>query len=173
MSKFLFFVMLIAVFVKTQAQTTTDFFQQAKNGNLKAVEQIVKENPNWINQRNENGFTALILATYSGKDEMVKWLVEHGSTIDFNTEMGTALMAAVVKGNLKIAHYLLKNKANPNLFDTNGVTALIYAVQFKNFEMVALLLKYNANKLQQDHQKKTAFEYAVFIGDERIINLLK
>ena len=70
-------------------------------------------------------------------------------------------------------NYLLKNKANPNLFDTNGVTALIYAVQFKNVEMVALLLKYNANKLQQDYQKKTAFEYAVFIGNERIINLLK
>lgn len=161
------------MFFKTHAQPTTDFFQQTKNGNVQAVEQLVKENPNWINQKNENGFTALILAAYTGKDEMVKCLVEHGGNIDFNTEMGTALMAAVVKGNLKIAHYLLKNKANPNLFDANGVTALMYAVQFKNVEMVALLLKHNADKLQQDHKKKTAFEYAVFIGDERIINLLK
>jgi ankyrin repeat protein len=82
-------------------------------------------------------------------------------------------MACVVKGNLVMLEFLLKNKANPNLTDANGITALMYAVQFQNKEIVKLLLENNANKNTKDKQGKTAFEYAVFSKNELIINLLK
>ncbi|WP_422721250.1 ankyrin repeat domain-containing protein [Flavobacterium sp.] len=82
-------------------------------------------------------------------------------------------MACIVKGNTEMTEILLKNKANPNLADANGITALMYAVQFQNEKIVKLLLEYNVNKTSIDKKGKTAFEYAIFSKNELFINLLK
>jgi ankyrin repeat protein len=104
---------------------------------------------------------------------VAKFLISNVKNIDASSDMGTALMACAVKGNVEIAKLLLEKGCNPNLTDPNGTTALIYATQFKNVELVKALLKHKTDKTKIDNKGKTAFEYAVFSGNEEIINLLK
>lgn len=164
---FIFFIQ-ISIF----AQEKLNVYDVARKGTIVQVQALQKETPEIINTPNERGFSPLILACYSGNETVAAYLIEN-SNVDYVSSEGTALMAAVFKGNARLVKLLLEKKANPNLTNNQGVSALIYAVQFKNAEMIRLLLEHNASKSQIDTDGKTAFEYAVFAGDETIINLLK
>lgn len=165
----LLFIYLITV----SAIAQKDIFAIARSGTINEVKQLMKINPNCINEISPEGFSPLILSCYRNNNEVAKFLIETIEDINATSEMGTALMAATVKGNLDIATVLLDKKANPNLTDSKGITALMYAVQFRNINMIKLLLKYKADKTVVDSIGKTAFEYAAFSGNEEIINLLK
>ena len=162
------FIFQISIF----AQEKLDIFDVARKGTVNQIEALYKETPETINSPNQSGFSPLILACYSGNENVATYLIEN-SNVDYVSSEGTALMAAVVKGNARLVKLLLEKKANPNLTNKQGVTALIFAVQFKNAEIIRLLLEHKASKSQIDNDGKTAFEYAVFAGDETIINLLK
>jgi ankyrin repeat protein len=162
MKSFLIFLSFFFITFSIFSQEKVSVYDIARKGPIDQVQAIHKETPEIINTPNEHGFSPLILACYSGNESVAQYLIEN-SNVDFVSSEGTALMAAVVKGNVKLA----------NLTNQQGTTALIYAVQFKNAELISLLLKYNASKSQLDTDGKTAFEYAVFSGDETIINLLK
>lgn len=163
-----FFFCTISIF----SQEKITVFDIARKGTIEQIQALHTENPESINTPNSSGFSPLILACYSSNETVAAYLIENAN-LDYVSSEGTALMAAVVKGNVKLANLLLEKKANPNLTNKQGTTALMYAVQFKNTELIQLLLKYNASKSQLDNDGKTAFEYAVFAGDENIINLLK
>ena len=148
-------------------------FAIARTGNVEQVKELMKTQPNCINQKNGDGYTPLILACYRSNNEVAVFFIENGAVIDENSPMGTALMAAIVKGNNDIVSLLLDKNAAVNVTDNQGITPLMYAVQFKNSVVVKLLLSHNADKTKVDSKGKTAFEYAVFSGNEEIINLLK
>jgi ankyrin repeat protein len=93
--------------------------------------------------------------------------------INYNSSMGTALMAVVYKGDLQLTQKLLDNKSDVNTMDSQGTTPLIFASKLGNTEMVKLLLKYNADKNIKDKQGNTAFEYAVLSKKSELINQLK
>ncbi len=121
------------------------------------MKELVEKIPNSINEQNENGFTPLILACYRGNNYVATFLVNKVKDIDATSDMGTALMACAVKGNVEIAELLLEKGCNPNITDANGTTALIYATQFKNSELIKALLKHNADKTKIDKKGKSAF----------------
>lgn len=145
----------------------------ARKGNLAQIEAIFKKNPKATFLIDENGFSPLILACYYNNYEAAKFLIEHKCNINLVSPMGTALMSAVVKGNIEITQLLLENKAEVNNTETKGTTALMYAAMFNNSELIKLLLIHNADKTKIDNKGKTAFEYAVLSGNEETINLLK
>ena len=148
-------------------------FDVSRSGTLHEIEVLYKENKNCINEINEYGFSPLILACYKGNTEVAKFLIEKKSNLNYVSDEGTALMAAVVRGKNELAKSLLENDANPNLTNIGGTTALMYAAQFKNVELVKLLLQHKADKTIVNKEQKTAFEYAVFSNNDEIINLLK
>jgi ankyrin repeat protein len=150
-----------------------DIFEIARTGTVEDVKKAIKQNPDIINSVNNEGYSPLILASYRGNVQVVKFLTKNVENINSPSPMGTPLMAATVKGNEEIVLALLENNADPNLTDSNGTTALIYAVQFNKGSVVKLLLNYKADKSRIDNKGKTAFEYAVFSGNNEIINLLK
>lgn len=170
MNKIIYFLLFI---VTTTFSQQRNIFDIARNGKLAEVEQAYKTDPNCINSINENKSSPLILACYRGNTEVAYFLMEHINDINYNSGMGTALMATVVNGNVTLAEALINKKANINLTDVQGTTALMFAVQFKNIKMIQLLLAKNADKTIVNKNGKTAFEYAAFGGDEQIINLLK
>ncbi len=169
-----FYLLFVLFFFQNHfyAQDKLNIYDVARKGTVDQLLILFKQNPEVINTPNESSFSPLILACYSGNETVAQFLIDN-SNVDYVSTEGTALMAAVVKGNPKLVKLLLEKKANPNLTNKQGTTALIYAVQFKNAEIIRLLLEHNASKLQIDTDGKTAFEYAVFAGDEIIINLLK
>jgi ankyrin repeat protein len=173
MKKIFFFVFYLFFLNTAFSQVKLNVFDVARKGNLEQIEEIFENNPKAIFLIDENGFSPLILACYHNNYVAAKFLLEHKCNINLSSPMGTALMSAVVKGNIEITQLLLENKAEVNSTDSNGATALMYATMFNSSELIKLLLAHQADKSKIDNKGKTAFEYAVFSGNEEIINLLK
>ncbi len=170
------FILILGLFLSSLVsaqEKVKSIFDIARSGTVTEVQELMKQNPDVINQINENGFSPLILACYRGNTPVAEFLITHVKNMNYASGEGTALTASVFKGDRNLTHKLLQNNADPNVANSSGVTPLIYAVQSQNKEMVELLLKNKANKTLSDKQGKTVFEYALFSKNQDIINLLK
>jgi len=167
-----YYLLFLISFLGSYAQSKS-VFDIARTGTLQEIQEVYKTNPARLNDINEQKSSPLILACYRGNTNVALFLMDHVKDINYNSGMGTALMAAVVKGNIELVKALIDKKAKLDETDSQGKTALMYAVQFKNIEIISLLLSHHASKSVLDKEGKTAFEYATFSGDEKIINLLK
>ncbi|MCP1298169.1 ankyrin repeat domain-containing protein [Chryseobacterium sp. S0630] len=169
-------ILLLGLFLSSLVsaqEKAKSIFDIARSGTVTEVQDLMKQNPDVINQINENGFSPLILACYRGNTPVAEFLIPRVKNRNYASGEGTALTASVFKGDKNLTQKLLQNKADPNVGNSSGVTPLIYAVQSQNKEMVELLLKNKANKTLSDKQGKTVFEYALFSKNQDIINLLK
>ena len=161
--KIAYFVFMVSVIAHAQVkEKSKDVFDIARSGTIEEIKALTAKKADTVNSVNMMGFTPLILACYKGNNDVAVYLIGKVKNIDFNSSNGTALAAAVVKGNVYLTKVLLENKANPNIADANGLTPLIYAIQFKNRALVQLLLDYKADKSFADSSGKKPFEYAVF-----------
>lgn len=159
-------------FVSAQEKAKS-IFDIARTGTVTEVKELMKKNPDIINQTNDQGFSPLILACYRGNVEVAKFLMDNVKDINYKSQEGTALAGLSVKYNKDLVEYILKKNANPNLADATGSTPLFWAVKFGNKELTELLLKYKADKTIKDSQGMTPFEYALQTNNKEIINLLK
>lgn len=174
MKKILFILSFMLSFTMLTAQEKTkSIFDVARNGTVAEVKDLMKQNPDIINQTNENGFSPLILACYKGNVEVGEFLIDHVKDVNYKSQEGTALAGLSVKYNKNLTERLLKKNADPNIADSTGSTPLFWAVKFGNKELVELLLKYKADKSVKDSQGMTPFEYALQTNNKEIINLLK
>ena len=97
-----------------------------------------------IHFTDDNGMTALHLASDNGHLETVMLLKEQGSDIHATNNNGmTALHLASWKNHSKIVMYLVKQGSDVNAKDNNGMTALHLAsnqeVTYEN--MVAMMME--------------------------------
>ena len=58
-------------------EKTKSIFDIARTGTVAEVTELMKQNPDIINQVNENGFSPLILACYRGNTEVARYLIDH------------------------------------------------------------------------------------------------
>ena len=101
------------------------FFESASNGNLEAIKECVLQNDVFVNAKNNNGETALVLASINGHFEIVKYLVEHGADVNVQDKWDwTALINASHNGHLEIVKYLVANGADVSIKNNNDETAL-------------------------------------------------
>ncbi|GAB0155426.1 ankyrin repeat domain-containing protein [Chryseobacterium sp. Alg-005] len=163
---------LSSIFLSAQ-ETAKSIYDIARNGTVAEVKEMMKQNPDVINQANENGFSPLILACYRGNVEVAKFLMDNVKDINYKSQEGTALAGLSVKYNKELVEYLLEKKADPNIADSTGSTPLFWAVKFGNKELIELLLKHKADKSKKDSMGMTPFEYALQTNNKEIINLLK
>jgi len=85
------------------------------------------------NVTDQEGRSALIIATASGRMEMMHALLQAGSSIDQQDKNGfTALMYAVRSRRLEATELLLSAKANTNIKNKANETALIIALPTRN-----------------------------------------
>lgn len=169
-------ILLLTLFLSSLCiaqEKTKSIFDIARSGTVTEVKELMKQNPDIINQTNESGFSPLILACYRGNTEVAKFLIENVKDVNYRSNEGTALAGLAVKYNKELAESLLKKNADPNIADATGYTPLFWAVKFGNKELVELLLKYKADQSKKDSMGMTPFEYALQTNNKEIINLLK
>lgn len=165
-------ILLSFSFLSAQEKAKS-IFDVARSGSVEEVKELMKQNPDIINQTNESGFSPLILACYRGNVEVAKFLMDNVKDINYKSQEGTALAGLSVKYNKDLVEYILTKNANPNITDATGSTPLFWAVKFGNKELAELLLKHKADKSIKDAQGMTPFEYALQTNNKDIINLLK
>ena len=166
-------VLIAALFLAfcANAQEKT-VFDIARSGTLEEIQTVYKTRPELINSINEKKSSPLILACYKGNEPVALFLAVKVKDVNYNSGMGTALMAAVMSGNVSIVKKLISNKADLNQADAQGKTALIYATFFNKNEIAKELITAGANKKEKDHDGRTALDYANFNKNTELVILL-
>lgn len=74
-------------------------FDIARSGTVTEVQELMKQNPDVINQVNENGFSPLILACYRGNTSVADFLIDNVKDVNYKSREGTALAGLAIKYN--------------------------------------------------------------------------
>jgi hypothetical protein len=130
----------------------------AESGDLERVQQLVEGGAN-IEETNEEGRTALILASLYNKFEIVVYLVDHGANVAHTDGKGkTALHMACLGGNFSSVKCLLKHGARIADRDDRGMTAFLWAAYNGRLEVVQYLLSLEggASITESDGEGSTA-----------------
>ena len=92
-------------------------------------------------------------AARHGLGETLESILAEGETgVDDRTEQGwTALMLAAAQGHLEAVRVLLKNGANPTLYDRQGWTAENYAAYHGHTQLARLLSRHKAETVMLAH----------------------
>lgn len=161
--RFFFLICLITILGcdEPSREETVNYFDLARKGELNKIKEIVERNPTTLDSVNNDGYTMLILACYHNRIKTSKYLIKKTTDVDYMSKSGTALMAAIVRGDLEIIESFLKKKVNLDLVDSNGKTALTLAVQMGRTEVATTLLRAGANPRIKDKTGETAISYAI------------
>jgi uncharacterized protein len=156
-----------------------NIFQECVKGNIEYVGESLDKGAN-INEKDELGFTLLMIAAINGYDELTKMLLHKGADLHVQTladdddsrdewEPGgdTALLFAVDRCCLERKNcyirticVLLEAGADVNAKNHIGDTALKLAFQHHNVEVARLLIEYGA-----DLEKHTSYKCLPFYAE--------
>lgn len=125
---------------------------------LLCVEKNLTESIKWliskkvdINCLNDEGDTALIIASRLGYFDIAKLLITEACNIDSRNKLGRVAIQEAVKCSNKDIYHLLKNKSkNINNIDLNKHSLIFDAVFTNNIEFIELILKNNNIKISND-----------------------
>ena len=104
-----------------------DLVDYAISGNLDKVKELLGNGVN-PDSKNNDGDTALVVASAYNYLDIVKELLKHNADINIKDNHGnTALIFASFRDNLDIVKELLKYNADVNVKNNNNKTAFYYA----------------------------------------------
>ena len=137
------------------------FRAAAANGNMASVEKFLKEHVSHINEKNHNGWTALMRATANGHHDIAALLLEKGAALNIQNNDGkTALILAAEKNCQNTLSLLLEKGADTDKKNAYGETALMRAASRNFQDIVILLLEAGASVDEKDNIGRTALEHA-------------
>ena len=138
-----------------------------------------------VNQRREDGFTALMSASQQGHEGVVGLLLSEGARVEQKMVNGaTALMAAAWKGQTKCVSLLCADDVYAGSIDMQldgynddfgmgaGTSALMVAAKHGQCECVRVLLGAGADVRQCDAQGQSAETMARAGGYAAVVQLL-
>jgi len=121
----------------------------------------------------ENGWTLLRTASWSGQEQCVKLLIDAGSQVNkCDGEQRTALRAACWAGHLECVRTLLDSGAEINHMDSEGRTSLIAACYMGHISCVRELIIWGADIEIMDQDGRTALSVAVTCDSESAAKLV-
>lgn len=140
--------LLLLLMVGVLHPAYADIFDYAREGNLAGVKELVKNVADINAFESYDGETVLMIATYNGHLEIVKFLIENGADINITMEDDSGTISALIlasrEGYTEIVKYLLKNGADVNIQNEYEETALSRAKLNRNEKIVKLLIKAGA-----------------------------
>lgn len=123
----------------TRQQLKALYFDAAREGSTERLGVFIDAHYD-LDTRDENGYTALILAAYHGQRAAVEQLLQAGANPCSQDKRGnTALMGAIFKGELSIAHRLMNADCAVDERNGSGQTAAMYAALFQRKDILDAL----------------------------------
>ena len=162
----------------TKNEANKKLLASAEAGDLQAVMEAIEQDGADIDAANDKGSTALMIASVSGYEAIVDYLINKAKVkpnVNAQNKKGlTALMGVVSTGNLKIAKILVENgKADVNLKNEAGYSVVAMAVSNKRFNIVKYLIeKGNADIETPCPFGNTLLIHAIMDKDEQLIKYL-
>jgi ankyrin repeat protein len=177
-----------------------DFFTAIQNGDQPAVLRLLDQDPALVNARNEQGLSAILVASYYGEPAIAALLIERGAHLNIFEAATTGdlpvlkswvesdvhqvnllgsdgfhpLGLAAFFGHLEAVAYLLSQGAQVNLPSNNAqhVTALISASAHRHLEIARVLIDYGADVNARQIHNFTALHNAAQNGQIELAELL-
>jgi len=172
MSKFVFSACFAALIIASFGQAAT-IHDAATRGDIPAIEQLLKSQPQLLEERDPFGCTPLNIAAKEGNLQIAKLLVKKGALIDAgDNERTTPLQIASSGGKLEVVKYLLSKGASLDLQDDNGLSALQWAAYAGKLEVVKHLLSKGANVEIAKPNGSTSLHGAANRGDLEMVKYL-
>ena len=140
-----------------------------KSNNARSLKKLLSITVD-LNMQDNDGATALILASEDGHKDTVVALLEAKSEVNTqNNKEYTALLTASAKGYTDIVVALLEAKADMNMQDRYGATALIKASDSGHKATVVALVEAKADLNMQNSNGATALMRASIRGHKGIV----
>ena len=153
-----------------------DLFEAAVLGEVARAAALLDANPALLDSFSQDGWTALHLAAFFNRPEMVDLLLARGARLDLkskNAVNNTPLNAAVAASRVEIARRLLAKGADANAHQHGGITPLHEAAAAGNAEMVRLLLSYRADANAISEENRTPLGMALEKGHQQVVDILQ
>lgn len=146
----------------------------ADSGSVSDVKTLIDTRGADVNFYNEDGVTALMLASQAGHDTVVSFLISRGAEINAKSlYFGyTPLISAVRNNYLKTAEKLIRFGAIVDQQDAFKKTALHYASMYGYDATADMLLYYDASTELKDNSDYTPICYAIEYKYDTLTNIL-
>ena len=142
-------------------------FIKISENNLSYIKKFILKHKSLVNAHDKNGSTALMVASFSGSDEVVALLIKANADVNAHDKNGfTALLEASFSGHDEVVELLIKSNADINIRNNNGYTALIGASINDHVKVVDLLIKANADINIRDNKGYTALEMVCHMNNK-------
>lgn len=130
------------------------WFRVCDEGDLESARRVLEDPGGFghVDGTDEEGNTALMLAAAGGHEQLVRFLLRKGASVDRRNHYGwTPLMQAARFGHLTVAHLLLENGAEINGRNRLGASVLTMAARGGHAHLAKLLLENGAFVDDLDH----------------------
>lgn len=138
-----------------------DLFDLARKGQVELLKNKFQSKCD-INQKNEKGHSALMIAAYNGHFDASKYLISVGADVNsVDQSTNSILMGVVFKGHSQIFDLLIQAGANLDYENNKEQTALDYAIMFGHRELISKINRIqNSNRqFERLDQVKTWINY--------------
>lgn len=137
----------IAIILLSSLQTNSqDLWSAVSAGDVRAVNDILANDPGLLNQRNADLLTPLNLAASEGKTEVAALLLDLGADPAIgDNENSQPVHLAAVNGHIPVLDLLLAHGVGINSLDDNRMTPLMFAVSRGQAEMAKHLVEKGAD----------------------------
>ncbi|EAY13846.1 hypothetical protein TVAG_044060 [Trichomonas vaginalis G3] len=126
-----------------------------------------------INEKDNDGKTALYIAAGINRKEIAEFLISHGANInEKNNDGETALQDAARHNSKEIAELLISHGANIEEKNDYGETALHIAARHNSKEIAELLISHGANINEKNDYGETALQDAARHNSKETAELL-
>jgi ankyrin repeat protein len=156
-----------------------DIFEAAALGEVDRVRALLDSDPAFANAVAEDGFGPLGLASFFGREPVVRLLLERGARVDTPSSNGMRVMplhSAAASRSVPIARLLLERRAPVNARQGDGdqgFTPLMEAAYNGQVEMVEALMSFGADHTLRDREGRTAAAHARAQGHEALATRLE
>lgn len=153
-----------------------DIFSGSALGDLAAVKALLDADHSLLDRLSPDGWTALHLAAFFCRSDVVAYLIEQGADIHArsnNSMNNTPLHAVMPGGQRALVELLLARGADVNSRQEGGWVALHEAALRGDADLVSLLLDYHADPTLKTDHGKTARAIAEEKGHTAVVELLR
>ncbi len=163
-----FAALLLSLSLATHAETSamnTPLLDAARHGDAPAVRQLLDRGA-LPDTRNDQGQTALLVATHANQVEVAKVLIEAGADVNAKDNINDSpYLYAGARGLNDILRLTLAHGADLKSTNRYGGTALIPAAERGHVETVQLLIEAGVDVDHLNRLHWTALLEAVILGD--------
>lgn len=155
--------------------TKISFFEAVSLGEIDIVLQSLQDENFNIDSFSPDGFTGLGLAAYFGNKKLVRLLLDLGANVNLpsnNNFKVAPIHSACAIQDLEIIEMLLKNGANVNARQLQGITPLYSAAHNGNLALIKLLIQHKAEPGVVTEGGKIPAEMAKEMGFTEVENFL-